>query len=91
MSATHTPGPWETDRNNTHAGQIAVVHNCLNDDWVEIWSPVWPDGEARQEANARLIAAAPELLALLVESQDSIGGDWRERRDALVAKATGAA
>lgn len=41
------------------------------------------------EANARLIAAAPQLLALLVESQRSIGGDWRERRDSAIAKATG--
>lgn len=42
-------------------------------------------------AAAHLIAAAPELLALLVESQRSIGGDWRERRDAAIAKATGEA
>jgi hypothetical protein len=32
----------------------------------------------------------PEMLALLIESQSSIGGDWRQRRDAIVAKATGA-
>jgi hypothetical protein len=35
-----------------------------------------------------LFASAPELLALLVESQTSIGGDWRERRDAAIKKAT---
>lgn len=37
----------------------------------------------------RLMASAPDLLALLIESQTSIGGDWRERRDAAVAKALG--
>lgn len=58
----HTPGPWETDRNNVHAGQIAVVHHCLGNDWVEIWSPTWPEVGETQEANARLIAAAPDLL-----------------------------
>ena len=56
-----TPGPWETDRNSTHTGEIATIHHCLNNDWVEVWSTDWPDSEARQEANANLIAAAPEL------------------------------
>jgi hypothetical protein len=67
-TAQHTPGPWHTDRNNVHAGQIATVHHCLNNDWVEIWTDTWcfEDtllDEARQEANARLIASAPDLLA----------------------------
>ena len=30
-----------------------------------------------------------ELLALLVESQTSVGGDWRARRDAAIQRATG--
>ena len=69
MSANkHTPGPWETDRNNVHTGQIATIHHCLNNDWVEVWSPNWPMDEAEQEANARLIAAAPELLEALMEA-----------------------
>lgn len=42
-----------------------------------------------QQAVARLIETAPDMLALLVESQDGIGGDWRDRRDAVVAKALG--
>jgi len=50
-----TKGPWQTDRNNCHAGQIATIHHCLNNDWVEIWSPDWPDDEEVQEANARLL------------------------------------
>lgn len=65
MSSKHTPDPWETDRNNVHTGQIATIHHCLNNDWVEVWSPNWPADEAEQEANARLIAAAPELLGAL--------------------------
>lgn len=64
--AKHTPGPWQTDRNNVHSGQIATVHHCLNNDWVEIWSPdAFAETEEMQEANARLIAAAPELLDAL--------------------------
>ena len=42
-----------------------------------------------RDANARLIAGATELLDLLVESQNSIAGDWRERRDALLLKISG--
>lgn len=61
-----TPGPWETDRNNVHTGRIATIHHCLNNDWVEVWSESWPIDEAEQEANARLIAAAPDLLEALV-------------------------
>ena len=72
-----TPGPWETDRNNVHAGQIAVVHHCLGNDWVEIWSPTWPEGGETQEANARLIAAAPDLLAVLKELEEC-AGYWSE-------------
>lgn len=67
-----TPGPWHTDRNNVHAGQIATVHHCLRNDWVEIWSPAaLHASEAEQEANARLIAAAPALYeALLTYARD---------------------
>ncbi|HFD7741096.1 TPA: hypothetical protein ACF54C_004942 [Serratia marcescens] len=62
-----TPGPWEVDRNNVHSGRIATIHHCIGNDWVEIWSPDWPDTEEKQEANARLISAAPELLEALQE------------------------
>lgn len=60
-----TPGPWEVDRNDVHAGRIATIFHCVNNDWVEVWSPNWPDTEEKQEANANLIAAAPELLEAL--------------------------
>ena len=37
----------------------------------------------------RLHGAAEDMLALLIESQTSIGGDWRDRRDAAIKKARG--
>lgn len=43
------------------------------------------------EATARLFAAASEMLELLKESQENIGGDWRQRRDETIAKAQGEA
>ena len=60
-----TPGPWLTDRNNVHTGRIVTIHGCTDNDWVEVWSTNWPDSEECQEANAQLIAAAPELLEAL--------------------------
>ena len=69
----HTPGPWLTDRNNVHSGQIATVHHCLNNDWVEIWSSKTPIGETEQEANARLIAVSPELL----EALEKVIDEWQ--------------
>lgn len=93
MTSKHTPGPWETDRNNVHTGQIATIHHCLNNDWVEVWSENWPIDEAEQEANARLIAAAPELLEALhrlVDATDPETTGWSEAV-AAIAKATGAA
>ncbi|QXB91356.1 hypothetical protein I6L81_19765 [Providencia rettgeri] len=67
MEFKGTPAPWLTDRNNCHSGHIATVHGCENNDWVEIWSTDWPESESVQEANAHLIAAAPELLEALIE------------------------
>ncbi|EMB3082932.1 hypothetical protein MCL91_04445 [Providencia rettgeri] len=67
MEFKGTPAPWLTDRNNCHSGHIATVHGCENNDWVEIWSTDWPESESVQEANAHLIASAPELLEALRE------------------------
>jgi hypothetical protein len=96
MEAKHTPGPWETDRNNVHAGQIATIHHCIGNDWIEVWSPNWPDSEETQEANARLIAAAPDLLSALnrLLDDDDAHLTLQGRRNlarAAIAKATGSA
>lgn len=74
----HTPGPWLTDRNNVHTGQIAIIHHCLNNDWVEVWTDKWAQtglGEEEQEANARLIAAAPDLLEALKTAMQQLETD----------------
>jgi hypothetical protein len=67
-----TPGPWSVDRNNVHTGQIATIHHCIGNDWVEVWSPDWPDTEEKQEANAQLIAAAPDLLKELQKLREYV-------------------
>lgn len=60
---THTKGPWNIDRNNVHAGTIATLYGCRDNTYVDIWSTNWPENAEQQDANALLIAAAPELLA----------------------------
>ena len=95
MSAQYTPGPWVVDYSHP--------------DWVEgttIWANdvviahAVADQHHQTEANARLISAAPELLAAL---QDMVGAyqrhfdvmpvAWQTYDDiarAAIAKATGA-
>lgn len=87
---THTPGPWhavvdETATVRDKDGQLAIFTHMKT---------IGIGGRRRSAevaANTRLAAAAPDLLKLLVESQSFIGGDWRERRDAAILKATGSA
>ena len=63
MTVSHTPGPWESSAPGTQAihyrGQdVATVH-CGNKAW---------------KANARLIAAAPEMLEALRLCAQFVGG-----------------
>jgi hypothetical protein len=71
MSAKHTPGPWEfIDASSSYRHQLKPV--CIiqsGDKQVATFSwndnsPWFPTKEQSQ-ANARLIAAAPELLAAI--------------------------
>lgn len=56
--AAHTPGPWEVDDANGIAAVIAFTPEA----WVEVARVEHGDREARL-ADARLISAAPDLLA----------------------------
>ena len=61
----HTPGPWHLDtaRGNTHLS--SVFHGKDNRPFLERpWNVAICTGP-QSEANARLIAAAPDLLAAL--------------------------
>lgn len=82
MEHKFTPGPLEAFTEESFAGWWAIRRV---EDGREVGSG---DGGFDKE-DALLFAAAPDLLALLIESQENIGGDWRERRDAAIAKALG--
>ncbi|MCF3462810.1 hypothetical protein GTY70_02805 [Stenotrophomonas maltophilia] len=67
MTSKHTKSPWNIEMNNHHTGSIATVYGCT-DGYADIWSESWVDtGMPKEEhdANARLIAAAPDLLEAL--------------------------
>lgn len=95
MQTTHTPGPWQYSPCEI-TGRYSIYHN----------GPVAYCGDTTAspgdgEANARLIAAAPELLAALVAlvgeadlGEVDLDDDDRAKLDvarAAIAKATGAA
>ena len=70
--AQHTPGPWEIAVATAHAGAICTLHgaeDALGDPtWLEVWSKNWIHRCSNDTgANARLIAAAPDLLEALTK------------------------
>ena len=66
LDAEHTPGPWRVKYHESSPDQIAAV---VSDHDLICAMPI--DGNA----NARLIAAAPELLAALEQALAVIGSD----------------
>lgn len=100
----HTKGPWETRPGKT--GDIKIFMVGARASGGAIASVRVPCGmEAAAEANAALIAAAPELLASLQEALDAVkvfhGADcweiyWNnapemQRARAAISKAKGGA
>lgn len=60
----HTSGPWEILPYS--GGQAPIVWTDHKDGWTwDIAHVAMEPGDGTQEANARLIAAAPDLLAAL--------------------------
>lgn len=79
MSA-HTPGPWVAVPQSD--GSAMVAHECatgkqLNPKGLRLVAHVMARGKSllEDEANARLIAAAPELLAVACKALDAWTGD----------------
>lgn len=100
----YTPGPWKVMFSIPEVGECALavwpadtVHGCVGSPICKV-SPEHLMNET-DEANARLIAAAPELLEALVELTnvydtsdfDIVGKDevLIKKCKAIIAKATG--
>lgn len=80
MSDTkHTPGPWEWEREFEDAGRpghhytrpASSVLIIYGDGHEDCWRL-----EGASDANARLIAAAPELLEACKELAQTVGYSW---------------
>jgi hypothetical protein len=101
----HTPGPWLIQQGDEWTDGIVTLHGH-NEDGTPIYWTVASYNRQRDEAkaNARLIAAAPELLAALKDIYsgwkylrethgDLYGVGWdrsQEKAEAAIAKAEGA-
>lgn len=95
-----TPGPWKYDEGNSITAEFGDVGICILEPIEKFWCGDvnrHPEGE-EYEANARLIAAAPELLAVLEEviawadrecmpQRGKHDGPW-EAIEAAISKAT---
>lgn len=89
----HTPGPWKPDP--------SLPKVILADDGETLAQTYFVYGDkardtSQAEANARLIAAAPELLELCKYLRNyarlaDLGNDTIARLDATIAKAEGTA
>jgi hypothetical protein len=100
MSTQHTPGPWavRTHWSNKEAFEVYPTHGGNDPDFGE-WSAIVEVGdcqyEEESEANALLIAAAPDLLNavrfLLSNPDNRISKADRDAAYAAIAKATGGA
>lgn len=85
MSANHTPGPWVVSHKKRH--KITKESGLVLANAVKCSNPNY-------EANARLIAAAPELLDALKDMLDYYGTasanvEFLTKARAAIAKATG--
>ena len=102
MSTKHTPGPWAYSTSQEGWSYTVNIFQADNAAPTDGWSDVAyiiktcaGEQQAIQEANARLIAAAPELLDALNAAEDLLhrmgmqSSDAYQEIDAAIAKATG--
>lgn len=100
--ANHTPGPWciiIDDDGNQLSGRPMVAAapelDCAIVHWDGFVQPYWRSARGDKEihANARLIAAAPDLLEVLEEAADPLSGylygPVLDRARVAIAKAKG--
>lgn len=98
MTNAHTPGPWYIDRTGEHYGQrpygIRAGERGLTRRNIVNWGGFAAPASPETEANARLIAAAPDLLEALTRLVETARPDCPagavafEAARAAIAKAT---
>lgn len=98
ITAQHTQGPWKHEGQGDITGyENDTAHGCFGP--VDVACVYLRTVPGKTEANARLIAAAPELLEALqgvvthwtrqFERRGHAAPDWCKKARAAIAKATG--
>lgn len=73
MNIKHTPGPWIVREGDEWTNSIVTREGELPNGEPAYWEVAsYNRRRSEAEANARLIAAAPELLSALLELLDSM-------------------
>lgn len=91
--AKHTPGPWDVERHGVVTAMVSGHRRqvALSTGDAAMHAPSEQTMEAIQEANARLIAAAPELAEALEELLDWANAPLHEQgRENALKKARAA-
>ena len=84
---THTQGPWHPVTLGASPDHSWAIDSELHE---VARLPEWPDNQAEAEANARLIAAAPEMLAALQSLAHPMASDEDlQNALAVIAKVKG--
>ena len=79
MSTTHTQGPWFTHYEGAVLHVIPCTHPTAGTVQICTANGTAYRAKSETEANFRLIAAAPELLAALIEILDASNKPANER------------
>ncbi len=90
MSA-HTPGPWYVGTQYSYQGRHIYAEKMVSTQGGETWHPLIATADDDEhlgdwQANARLIAASPVMLAALITAREFISHD----RNAFAGTCTGA-
>ena len=60
---SHTPGPWKITADARHDGDRRIYRGEIAKQAIaKVYANDWTDSEGMAASNARLIAAAPDLL-----------------------------
>jgi hypothetical protein len=89
MNTPHTPGPWTVDRSDDgpliYTGDLLIASVSGSTEHIQVQGL----DEKTTEANAWLMAAAPDLLAALERILEH--GEWGNLKDAEVVNQARAA
>jgi len=94
METKHTPGPWKVYTDDGSIGSIVAADDTPIGQAFQVHNLRVDETQEERKANARLMAAAPALLASLqdlVDCERTTAAMWRQARIAIAKAITPAA